>query len=110
MPEERPSSYPNVTTEEWAEIVQTTPREVCAARCVATHMMGTAIPTKGFLTGGSDHSPMMQGLIAHCKATYALVDNLSGVRDHLTNGDLATHIEEAAEEMMHIMETPRGLR
>lgn len=72
MAEEKiPNPYPTATAAEFDAAPGT--REQKAARCIAARRFA-GIPTRGFLLGGNDHSPMMQGLLDFTTEVYALLD------------------------------------
>lgn len=85
MPEEKhPNPYPTTTAEEFIAAPGT--REEKAARCIAARKF-EGIPTRAFLLGDNDHSPVMQGIRDLTGAVYELLDSLEG---EYAGGDVAT--------------------
>ncbi|WLJ71166.1 hypothetical protein [Sphingomonas phage Carli] len=75
MPQERDSQYPVATAEEWESIKQGVPREMAAARLIVSRKVG-GIPHRPYVTGQSDHAPVVQGVAEFAGAVYDLIDGL----------------------------------
>jgi hypothetical protein len=88
--DKRPNPYPYPTAEEFEAAPGS--REQKAARCIAARRFD-GIPTRAFLLGGNDHSPLMQGLVDFTTAVYKLIDRIE---------DSGAKVEEveAIREMM----------
>lgn len=103
MPQERESQYPHVTREDWEKIKAETPRARTAARAVIVRQI-TGAPRRGYLTGDSDHAPILRGVEEFMDKVWALLDSL----DHIEGGMPAV-VEDAASEVAGMMEGPDGL-
>lgn len=102
MPEEKiPNTYPMATAAEF--YAAPGGREQKAARCIAARRFA-GIPTRGFLLGGNDHSPVMQGILDFTTEVYTLLDCLEtfGVSE-----EGAETTETAARRVREIMEDHR---
>lgn len=78
--DKRANPYPYLTAAEFEASEGT--REEKGARCIAARRFG-GIPTRAFLLGDNDHSPVMKGLREFVGEVYKLVDlidtaNLNG--------------------------------
>lgn len=62
-------------------------REQKAARFIAARRFG-GIPTKAFLLGNNDHSPMMKGIVDLTTEVYKLADMIAGAGEgpHASGG------------------------
>lgn len=69
--DKRANPFPYLTAEEFAASEGT--REQKGARCIAARRFG-GIPTRAFLLGDNDHSPMMKGVLEFTAAVYKLAD------------------------------------
>lgn len=69
--DKRANPYPFLTAAEFEAAEGT--REQKAARCIAARRFG-GIPTRAFLLGDNDHSPMMKGVLELTTTCYALLD------------------------------------
>lgn len=94
--DKRANPYPHLTAAEFHAAPGT--REQKAARCIAARKFG-GIPTRGFLVGSNDHSPVMQGLTEFTEAVYRLLD-------HVEDGPspVSPEIEMTAQAVRQIME------
>lgn len=73
--DKRANPFPYLTAEEFEASEGT--REQKAARCIAARKFG-GIPTRAFLLGDNDHSPMMKGILDFVTEVYVLLDSLEG--------------------------------
>lgn len=100
MPEEKiPNPYPTATAGEFDAAPGT--REQKAARCIAARRFA-GIPTRGFLLGGNDHSPVMQGLLDFTTEVYALIDEIAASDlpfDEAQSGKLVTQADKVLAMM-----------
>jgi len=69
--DKRANPFPHLTAEEFEASEGT--REQKGARCIAARRFG-GIPTRAFLLGDNDHSPVMKGLHEFSAAVYGLLD------------------------------------
>lgn len=69
--DKRANPFPYLTAEEFAATEGT--REQKAARCIAARRFG-GIPTRAFLLGDNDHSPMMKGVLDLTTLCYQILD------------------------------------
>lgn len=69
--DKRANPYPYPTAEEFHAAPGT--REQKAARCIAARKFG-GIPSRAFLLGENDHSPLMLGLLDLTTLCYRLLD------------------------------------
>lgn len=67
-------------------------REQKAARCIAARKFG-GIPTRAFLLGDNDHSPVMKGVVDLTTLCYQLVDAIEGHNDADENGDTTASLD-----------------
>ncbi len=86
MPAEIESHTPAMTPEQWKEIISGVPRERAAARLILASRVG-GIPHKPYLTGASDHAPVLKGVEEFCALVYNLIEALD---DNLSEHDPAT--------------------
>lgn len=70
--DKRANPYPHLTAAEFHAAPGT--REQKAARCIAARKFG-GIPTRGFLVGSNDHSPVMQGIVDLTTLCYQILDD-----------------------------------
>lgn len=101
MPQERENQSPVVTSEDWQAIKSQAPREVIAARVIMSNRV-TGIPHRPYLTGQSDHAPVLQGVAAFCDKVWALVDMID-------NGAHPDALDAAAADLKAHMEIPANL-
>lgn len=71
--DKRANPYPYLTAAEFEASEGT--REEKGARCIAARRFG-GVPTRAFLLGDNDHSPMMKGVLEFVGAVYKLVDRI----------------------------------
>ena len=69
--DKRANPFPYLTAEEFTASEGT--REQKAARCIAARRFG-GIPTRAFLLGNNDHSPMMKGVLDLTTLCYQILD------------------------------------
>lgn len=83
--DKRANPFPHLTAAEFEASVGT--REQKGARCIAARRFG-GIPTRAFLLGDNDHSPMMKGVLEFVSATYRLVDLIANAGEgiHASGG------------------------
>jgi hypothetical protein len=112
MPQERENQYPHVTLEVWEAVKQGVPRELLAARVVMSNRI-TGIPHRPYLTGESDHAPVLQGIAEFTTLVYALVDAIDRARplqgEGLPSAEQWERVIDANAEVVHFMENPNGL-
>lgn len=72
--DKRANPYPYPTAEEFHAAPGT--REQKAARCIAARKFG-GIPTRAFLLGDNDHSPLMLGLVDLTTLCYRILDEFA---------------------------------
>lgn len=70
-------------------------REQKAARYIAARRFG-GIPTKGFLLGDNDHSPMMKGVVDLTTEVYKLTDMIGEAGD-LPESNWSAIVEQRAK-------------
>jgi hypothetical protein len=92
--DKRANPFPYPTAAEFEASEGT--REQKAARCIAARRFG-GIPTRAFLLGGNDHSPVMKGILDFTTAVYDMLDAIDGNSD---DADLCHRRIEAVREMM----------
>lgn len=71
--DKRTNPFPHATMEEIDAVGGS--REQRAARFISARRFG-GIPTRGYLLGTCDHSPMMKGIVDLTTACFALLDAL----------------------------------
>lgn len=76
--DKRANPFPYLTAAEFEASEGT--REQKGARCIAARCFG-GIPTRAFLLGDNDHSPMMKGVLEFTAAVYKLVDLIDEAGD-----------------------------
>ena len=91
--DKRANPFPFLTAAEFEASEGT--REQKAARCIAARRFG-GIPTRAFLLGDNDHSPVMKGLLDFTTTCYTLLDAWEA-------GDEQA-FRQKAEEMRAMME------
>lgn len=89
--DKRANPYPYPTAEEFEMAPGT--REQKAARCIAARKFG-GIPTRAFLLGDNDHSPLMQGLTEFTAAVYKLLDRIEDSGGKVEEADLIREMME----------------
>lgn len=72
--DKRANPYPYPSAEEFHAAPGT--REQKAARCIAARRFG-GIPTRAFLLGDNDRSPLMQGLVDLTTICYQILDEFA---------------------------------
>lgn len=97
MPQERDSQYPHVTAEEWEKIKAEVPREIAAARLIASRKV-TGIPHRPYVTGQSDHAPVLQGVAEFAALVYTLLDATNDIEN------IPASVEDAASAVYSAME------
>lgn len=87
--DKRANPFPYLTAEEFAASEGT--REQKGARCIAARRFG-GIPTRAFLLGDNDHSPMMKGVLEFTAAVYKLADLIENAGEgiHASGGPPTT--------------------
>lgn len=97
MPEEKNNPHPTVTREEWEGLRAQTPREVAAARRIVSREI-RGLYERAYLTGQSDHAPVLRGVQGFASRAYSLSDAIDAA------GGLNSDQPPTAEEWSRIVD------